>query len=114
MASQASLNTWRVRYESSAFEEASGRMVSGGFFEVLGAHPEIGRLFTTEDDRTASPTAVISYNYWQRRFGGRADVLGKTLTVRKAILTIIGVAQRDFIGETNGQRPDLWMPLRMQ
>ena len=64
--------------------------------------------------RAETPTAVISYNYWQRRFGGRPDVLGKTLTLRKAALTIIGVAPPGFIGETSGQQPDLWLPLRMQ
>jgi putative ABC transport system permease protein len=74
----------------------------------------IGRLFTTAEDRVESPWAVISYNYWQRRFGGRSDVLGKTLTVRKAALTIIGVASRGFNGETSGQQPDFWIPLRMQ
>src|SRR6185295_13962377 len=62
----------------------------------------------------ASPDAVISYGYWQRRFGGRPDVLGKTFIVRKATLTIVGVAARGFIGETSGQQPDMWIPLRMQ
>ena len=62
----------------------------------------------------ARPDVVISYGYWQRRFGGRPDVLGKTLTIRKATLTIVGVAARGFIGETSGQQPDMWLPLRMQ
>jgi predicted permease len=113
MASQSSLNTWQVRFDGGAWEEASGRLVSGGFFEVLGVGAAIGRVFTTAEDRTAAPYAVISYNYWQRRFGG-GDVLGKTFTLRKATLTIIGVASRGFIGETSGQQPDLWLPLRMQ
>ena len=47
-------------------------------FEVLGVSPAIGRVFTTADDRAETPYAVISYSYWQRRFGGRPDVLGKT------------------------------------
>ena len=71
-------------------------------------------MFTTAEDRAETPSAVISYNYWQRRFGGRPDVLGKTVTLRKAALTIIGVAPPGFIGETSGQQPDLWLPLRMQ
>jgi predicted permease len=71
-------------------------------------------VFTADEDRADSPYAVISYNYWQRRFGGRPDVLGKTLAMRKVALTIIGVAPSGFIGETSGQQPDLWIPLRMQ
>ena len=74
----------------------------------------IGHVFTAADDHRETPTAVISYNYWQRRFGGRPDVLGKTLALPKVALTIIGVAPPGFIGETSGQQPDLWVPLRMQ
>lgn len=114
MASQSSFITWQVRFEGSASEEARGRLVSGGFFQVLGVSPAIGRLFMTADDGAETPSAVISYNYWQRRFGGRSDVLGKTLTVRNARLTIIGVAPPRFVGETSGQQPDLWLPLRLQ
>ena len=114
MASQSSLSTWQVRVEGGAWEEARGRLVSGEFFEVLGVSPAIGRLFTTAEDRAETPEAVISYHYWQRRFGGRPDVLGKTFTLRKAALTIIGVAPSGFVGETSGQQPDLWLPLRLQ
>ena len=113
MASQSSLGTWPVRFDGSEREEASGRLVSGGFFDVLGVGSALGRVFTAAEDRTETPVAVVSYSYWQRRFGGRPDVLGKTLTVGNATLTIIGVTPRGFIGETSGQRPDLWLPLRM-
>jgi predicted permease len=114
MASQSSLNDWQVRVDGGAPEEASGRFVSGGFFEVLGVAPAIGRVFTAGDDRLETPHAVISHTYWQRRFGGRPDVLGRTLTLRNAVVTIIGVGPRGFVGETSGQQPDLWLPLRMQ
>jgi predicted permease len=114
MASESSLNTWQVRFEGGAWESARGRLVSGGFFEVLGVRPAIGRLFTTAEDRSELPYAVISHRYWQRRFGGQPDVLGKTFALRKVALTIIGVAPAGFIGETTGQQPDLWLPVRMQ
>ena len=114
MATQSSLETWQVRFDSGGWETARGRLVSGGFFQVLGVSPAIGHVFTTADDYRETPTAVISYNYWQRRFGGRPDVLGKTITLPKVALTIIGVAPPGFIGETSGQQPDLWLPLRMQ
>jgi predicted permease len=114
MASQSGLSRWRVRFDGGELEEASGRFVSGGFFQVLGVGSAIGRVFTEDEDRTDTPGAVFCYSYWQRRFGGRPDVLGRTFTVENAALTVIGVAPPGFIGETNGQRPDFWLPLRMQ
>ena len=114
MASQSSLNTWQVRVGDGAPEAATSRLVSGTFFDVLGARPLVGRGFTPEDDRAANPTAVISHSYWLRRFGGRPDVLGQVITARRTALTVIGVAPRGFVGESSGQQPDFWVPLRMQ
>ncbi|SPF54658.1 membrane hypothetical protein [Candidatus Sulfopaludibacter sp. SbA4] len=114
MASQSSFDSWQVRSAGGEWEEARGRMVSGGYFQVLGVSPAIGRLFTAAEDRAESPYAVISYNYWQRRFAGRPDILGQPLTLRHTVLTIIGVAPPGFIGETSGQQPDLWFPLRIE
>jgi predicted permease len=114
MASQSYLDRWPVRFQGGEGEEAHGRLVSGGYFQFLGVSPALGRTFTAADDGADSPCAVIGYNYWQRRFGGRPDVLGTTFALRQAVLTIIGVAPRGFIGESIGQQPDLWVPLRMQ
>ncbi len=114
MATQSGLGDWQVRFPGGEWEQARGRLVSGGYFQVLGVGAALGRVFTAAADYADSPHAVISYNYWQRRFGGRPDVLGTTFTLRNAVLTIIGVAPRGFIGETAGQQPDLWIPLRMQ
>jgi predicted permease len=114
MAAQSGYATWPVRYDGGAWEEVRGRLVSGGFFEVLGVKPAIGQLFTTLEDRSDTPHAVISYSYWQRRFGGRFEVLGKTVSLQKTTMTIIGVTPRGFIGETSGQQPDIWFPIRMQ
>jgi putative ABC transport system permease protein len=114
MASQTSLNTWQVHFEDGSWEAASGRLVSGGFFEVLGVGAAIGRVFTAPEDHSDVPYAVMSNSYWQRRFGGRPDVLGKTFTVRKTVFTVIGVAPPGFVGETSGAQPDLWLPLRRQ
>ena len=114
MASQSGQGTWQARVDGDAWEELSGRLVSGGFFQVLGVGAAIGRLFTADDDRQATPSLVLSHGFWQRRFGGRADVLGRTIILRKTAFTIIGVAAPGFVGETAGQRPDFWLPLRMQ
>src|SRR5262245_59748069 len=89
-------------------------MVSGGFFHTLGVNPMIGRLFTRDHDNVEMTEAVVSYNYWQQRFGGSFDVLGKTFALRKALITIVGVTPPGFIGENAGQQPDVWLPLRLQ
>ena len=114
MASQTELWTWQVRIDNGLPEEVHGRLVSAGFFQTLGVNPILGRAFTASEEHAAAPYAVISHDYWQRRFGGRPDILGKVLTMPKAALTIIGVTPPDFVGETMGQRPDLWIPLQMQ
>ncbi len=114
MASQSSLNTWQVRVAGELWEEARGRLVSGAFFDVLGVRPALGRVFTPADDHLAAPHAVISDSYWRRRFGGRLEALGTTLTVRQVSLTIIGIAPPGFIGESSGQQPDFWLPLQLQ
>jgi predicted permease len=114
MASQSGLNTWQVQVDGAAEEDARGRFVSGDFFDVLGVRPAIGRFFTRAEEQAATGHAIISYNYWQSRFNGTPEVLGRSFRIRKATLTIIGVAPAGFVGETSGQRPDVWLPLRMQ
>jgi hypothetical protein len=59
MASQSSLNTWEASVDRAAPETLRGRLVSGGFFDVLGVRPALGRLFTTRDDTTDGTAAVI-------------------------------------------------------
>jgi predicted permease len=81
---------------------------------VLGVRPAIGRLSTVSEDHGEGASAVISYAYWQRRFGGRPEALGQTLSVRNTPVTIVGVTPAGFVGETSGQQPDLWLPLRLQ
>jgi predicted permease len=103
-----------VRVDGASAEEVHGRYVSGGFFHVLGVDPAIGRTLATGEDRGEAPYAVLSHHYWQHRFGGRSDVLGRAIRVGKAHVTIVGVAPPGFIGETAGQSPDLWLPLRAQ
>jgi predicted permease len=113
MATQSSLNEFQARVDSGGEHLVKGRLVSAAFFKTLGATPAIGRFFGTDDDGADSRSVVISHAYWQR-LGGQADLLGKTLFIRGTPLTIMGIAQRGFIGETQGQHPDLWAPLRLQ
>jgi predicted permease len=97
-------------------EDVRERLVSGGYFSVLGVTPLIGRAFNEGDDRVphGAPYAVLSYGFWDRRFGRSADVLGKRIALGKASLTVVGVAPPGFFGETVGQPPDLWIPMMMR
>jgi predicted permease len=90
-------------------------IASGNYFSALGVQAALGRTFTLDDNRApgAHPVAVISHNYWERRFARAADVIGRTLTLAGADYTIIGVASRGFTGEWVGRPIDLWVPFMM-
>ncbi len=78
-------------------ELAAGAHVSSGFFRTLGVAPMLGRDFRPEEDgRDAGRTVILSHAAWQKRFGGRQDVLGKTVTLDGVTKTIVGVMPRDF------------------
>ena len=93
-------------------EEAEGDMVSGDFFSGLGVRLQRGRGFTADDEKDHAPVAVISNNYWTRRFSQNPDVLGTTLYVNGVGLTIVGVAARGFEGLEAGRSTDFWIPLQ--
>ncbi len=100
-----------VRYGAQP-EEAEGDMVSGTFFSGLGVKLARGRGFTAEDETAHAPIAVISYNYWTRRFANDPNVLGKTLYVNGVAVTIVGVTADGFEGVEAGGSTDFWIPLQ--
>ena len=78
-------------------EHVNGMDVTDGTLPLLGAQPVLGRLFSNRDDQPKAPrTAVISYGYWQRRFGGSASVIGRSIKLDGNTHEIIGVLPRDF------------------
>ncbi len=93
-----------------------GMLVSGSYFPTLQLRATIGRLFTPDDDRNIGGhfVAVLSFNFWQSRFGSDPGVLGQTLMVNGQSLTIIGVGPREFEGTTLGSRAMVFVPLTMQ
>ncbi|MGH9938485.1 MAG: ADOP family duplicated permease, partial [Blastocatellia bacterium] len=97
-------------------EPAIGELVSGSFFEVLGVKPHAGRLLAPSDDVApgAHPVVVLSYRYWQRRFGGDPSIVGATLRLSGYPMTVIGVTPPGFDGLDPGQATDLRVPLAMQ
>ncbi len=82
---------------TAAPEQVSGAAASSGFFPTLRARPILGRTFLPDDDRPASaPVVVIGASLWQRRFGGRADVVGQPITLNGVPRTVVGVMPADF------------------
>ncbi len=100
-----------VRYGAEP-EEAEGDMVSGTFFSGLGVKMCAGRGFSEQDETNHAAIAVISYNYWTRRFARNPDVLGKALYVNGVPITIVGVAAEGFEGVEAGGSTDFWIPLQ--
>jgi predicted permease len=85
---------------------------SGDCFDTLGVKPALGRLITPQDDSPGSGRVVlITFSVWQREFGGRPDVLGKTVRVEGTPFTIIGVTQREFEGLLLGFPPQILLPI---
>ena len=97
-------------------ERVNGEMVSGTFFQVLGVPAAIGRTLEPSDDRTVSGSAVavLSYDYWRTRFGGKPDVLGRKLVINGHPFTVIGVARQGFNGLDLGNPPQVYVPITMQ
>ena len=90
-------------------EEVAIRLVSTSYFAALGVPALIGQTFIDAPSRPQA-RAVRRHQprVWQRRFGGRADVLGRTIVLRGGAFPVVGVAPASFFGETVGQRPDAW------
>jgi predicted permease len=93
-----------------------GYLATGNYFELLGVSPAAGRLLQPGDDAAAgaSPYAVLSYDYWQTRFGGDASVVGASIRVNRVTYTVLGVAPPKFYGTEVFYRPAIWVPMAMQ
>jgi predicted permease len=81
----------------SGTESVHGLQVSAGFFGTLGIHPMLGRDFRPgEDTPGAAPVVMLRYGAWQKRFGGRPDVVGQTVNLSGVATTIVGVLPPEF------------------
>src|SRR2546430_16998899 len=78
-------------------ERLRGEMISAGFFEILGVNAIMGRTFTADEDRLgANPTCMITEALWERKFGGRRDIIGQQLVLNDVGRTVIGVLPSSF------------------
>ncbi|HSL23978.1 MAG TPA: ABC transporter permease [Vicinamibacterales bacterium] len=96
---------------------ATAQAVSGNYYAALRIRPASGRFITMSDDRADAPepVAVISYALWQRRFGARADTVGRVVRVNGVPTTIVGVAPPGFNGTRQvGETSDVTLPLALR
>ncbi|HKE21716.1 MAG TPA: ADOP family duplicated permease [Bryobacteraceae bacterium] len=96
-------------------EKAYQQYVSGWMFHSFGIRPALGRVFSENDDLTpgAHPYAVLSYEYWKRRFAEDPTVLGRTLRTGSDVYEIIGVAEGPFTGTEPGRATDIFLSTMM-
>lgn len=94
----------------------SGAIVTSNYFDVLGVRAALGRLLGPQDGRTpgAHPVVVLSHGLWQRRFGGRLDVVGQELLLNGHPFTVVGVTPPEFSSAELAIRRDVFVPMMMQ
>jgi hypothetical protein len=84
-------------------------IVSADYFQVLGVNPARGRVLQAADEkRGAEPVVVLNYGYWQSKFGGSEDAIGRTIRLNNSPFRIIGVADSGFTRLTPGKAQDMW------
>jgi predicted permease len=103
-----------VQFEDD-IQQPTASFVTPNYFTELGTPPALGRLFdpSRDGDPAAPPAVVISYGFWQRRFGGDASVIGRVIHIDKKPATLIGVLPYAFAA-LGGRGPDVWMPIVQQ
>jgi predicted permease len=96
-------------------EEILGNFVSENYFSMLGGSTQFGRTFTAEENSVPGRDAVVvlSHGFWQRRFGGDAQLVGSSIKLNGKTFTVIGITHPTFIG-LRQEMPDIWLPLAMR
>ena len=110
-----SIESLNVKIDEQA-DVATGQAVSGNYYTSLGIEPLAGRAIINDDDKAeASPVAVISYRYWQRRFDGDPAAIGSQINLNNVGFTIVGITPQEFVGTMQvGFSPDISVPLAME
>jgi len=100
-------------HSGNATRSISGYAVTGNYFDLLGVHPQLGRLIRAEDDRgpNSAPYVVLSDQLWRTAFNADPRVIGTTVRLNKDPFTIIGVAPARFHGTEKFVWPDYYMPI---
>jgi predicted permease len=104
--------TWSTEED---MEKAHVAYVSGNMFPVFALEPLLGRLLAPADDRSvgAGPYVVLSWDYWNHRFGRDPRILGRSLHIGNQTFEVVGVGPRDFSGTEKGTVTDIFLPVNM-
>jgi putative ABC transport system permease protein len=105
--------TWAITDQSgSGMDVVLSGMVTPGFFGVLGTLPWIGATFNPQESAGGDEhVAVISYDLWQKRYGADAGITNHSLSLNDVPYRIIGVLPRNFVFPSDGETPDIYIPL---
>jgi putative ABC transport system permease protein len=112
-------------YPNNSYVEAQGAIwpvnlgyVTGSYYSVLGVRPALGRLIAPDDvglsAGTPTPVAVLSFDFWKRRYGGRRDLIGHNIVIAGKPFTVIGITPNGFFGEQVGFSLDITVPITEQ
>jgi predicted permease len=104
----------RMELESDV-QPVKADFVTANYFAELGSSAACGRLLDSarHEASEATPSVVLSFAFWQRRFGGDPAVVGRVIHVNKKPATVIGVTSNTF-SSLGGQYPDVWLPITQQ
>jgi macrolide transport system ATP-binding/permease protein len=93
----------------------TGETITPNYFDVLGIRPALGRAFRADENQGEGQHAVamLSHGLWQRRFGGRSDIVGETIELSGVKYTVVGVAPAGFTGMVPGIESEFWVPVMM-
>jgi predicted permease len=112
---ESRLSVRPAEQSGEAAQRASGHLVSGNYFTVLGVNAMQGRVLTNEDDLPAAqPATVISSAYWKQKLNGDPQTVGKSILLNGTSFTIVGVMPPEFFGTRVRRSPDFWLPLSFQ
>ena len=105
-----------VSIDAAPEPSVQGHLVTGNYFSLLGVSAVLGRAIGPDDDRVPNghPVVMLSHGYWERRFAGDPQVLGRTVRLSAMPFTIIGITPPEFFGVEIGEAPDIFVPIMMQ
>ena len=106
------LSVRRADTQGVGATRASGHLVAGNYFSVLGTGAMRGRVLTPEDDKAnAQPAAVMSHRYWKEQLNSDPSVVGQTFVINGVNFTLVGITPPEFFGERVRRPPDFWLPI---
>ena len=109
---ESPLSVRQTDSQANAATRASGHLVSGNYFSVLGVRAARGRVLTPDDDQpSAQPAAVVSHRYWEKELNSDPTTVGKSVILNGTNFTVVGITPKEFFGERVRRPPDFWLPL---